>query len=618
MGNWLRRWQRALSKRAREVPIGGVREGRRLPGCYTPHPLATRNPLARTSDQTSPGSFSARRSLRALAGLMAAALALTMPAAGRAAGIRWQEVSTAWGLRFHHHHGGSGQRFMVETVVGGVVLFDYDGDGDLDVFFVDGAALPGYQGETPRARLFRNDQPKDSAGAGPPSFTDVTVAAGLVSDVYGSGAVAGDYDGDGDLDLYVTAFGANRLWRNRGDGSFEDVSVVAGVADPRWSTGAVFSDFDGDGRLDLYVANYVDFTIASHRFCGDRERGIQAYCHPEQYQGVNDVLYRNLGDGRFADITAAAGLGGADHAGLGVVAADFDDDGRPDIYVANDAESNFLFRNLGVGTDGQLTFEDVSLLSGTSHSDRGRAEGGMGVEAGDVDGDGRLDVVVTNFEIETNVVYRNLGGEMFTDFRYISGLAEASLRMVAFGVALADLDVDGDLDLAIANGHILDNAQKFADYSHYKQPNQVFENLGGGHFRVVPKSGLERVGASRGLAAGDLDQDGDLDLVIVESNDWATVWENRAEPGTGWLEVDLAQGPGRDGFALGTRLELIAGKHRQVREVHSGGSYLSQHALSAHFGAPWSLPLVLRVRWPDGSRTELKGLSAGQRVYLRR
>jgi hypothetical protein len=540
-------------------------------------------------------------------------LLLAMPWAVRAESIALREVSERWGLAFRHHHGGSGKRYMVETVVGGVVILDYDQDGDLDVYFIDGASLPGYEGEQPGSKLYRNDQ----GANGEPHFVDVTVRAGLVWDGYGCGGVVGDYDSDGDLDLYVTAFGANRLWRNRGDGTFEDVTARAGVGDPRWSAGAAFSDVDGDGDLDLYVAGYVDFTIETHKSCGDESRGIRAYCHPEHYRGVGDRLFLNRGGGSFRDGTEASGLAPGGQPGLGVVVADFDDDGRPDIYVANDAKPNFFFRNQGVGEDGQVTFEDLSLLSGASHSGRGKAEGGMGVAAGDADGDGRLDIVVTNFELEVNAFYRNTGDGLFTDYRFIAGLGEPSFRMLAFGVALAELDNDGDLDLVVANGHILDNANEIAEHSQYAQPNQVFRNTGKGRFELVAVPGFARARVSRGLATGDLDRDGDLDLVITNSNDAATVWENRIEKGS-WLQVDLVPRPGRDAGAVGARIALESGGKRQIREVQSGGSYLSQHALTAHFGLPQRAEFALEVRWQDGGRTRVLGLADNHRIRLRR
>ncbi len=539
------------------------------------------------------------------------------PATAASPVLAFREVSADWGLVFRHHHGGSGERYMVETVVGGVVLFDYDGDGDPDVFFVDGGALPGYRAESageggaPRSRLFRNE--------GGRRFVDVTERAGIAAGGYGCGAAAGDVDGDGDLDLYVTAFGPNRLLENRGDGTFADVTERAGVGDPSWSASAVFADFDRDGDLDLYVANYVDFTIATHKFCGDEETGLQGYCHPNAYEGLPDRYFRNRGDGTFEDATAAAGLSGATEAGLGVAAGDLDGDGWTDLYVANDADPNFLFRNRGDGT-----FEDVSLVSGTAYSETGRPEGGMGVDFGDVDGDGLDDVVVTNFEFEPNALYRNAGRGLFADARYPAGLAETSLAKLAFGVDLADFDHDGDLDLAIANGHILDNAAEFNPASRYEQPNQIYRNLGNGRFEEAAGTGLDLVRASRGLATGDLDGDGDPDLVIVDSNDLAEVWENLggAESGS-WLQVALA-GRSRETrgnrFGVGARVAVEAGGRRQSAEARTSSSYLSQNDLTLHFGLGPSAETGrvdrLEVTWPGGRRVRYLELPPRRRIAL--
>jgi hypothetical protein len=540
--------------------------------------------------------------------LVAAFLSLAATAAapaGPPGTIRLREMAAAWGIDFRHHHGGSGQRFMVETVVGGVVVFDFDGDGDEDLFFVDGGRLPGYTGEEPGSRLFRND--------GPGRFADVTARAGVAVSSYGCGAVAADYDGDGDLDLYVTAFGPNRLLASNGDGTFSDVTEAAGVGDPAWSTAAAFADTDLDGDLDLYVANYVDFSLERHKLCGDPARGLRGYCHPGAYEGVPDRFYRNTGDGTFVDATREAGLQAPGQAGLGVAFADIDRDGWPDLYVANDADPNFLFRNRGDGT-----FEDISMLSGTAYDDAGKAEGSMGVDFGDVDGDGHLDLVVANFEFETNALYRNLGGGAFTDGRFQAGIAEPTLLDLAFGVVLADLDQDGDLDLVVVNGHILDNAAEFDPASRYAQENRVFENLGDGRFREARDHGLDSVRVSRGLASGDLDGDGDLDLVIVNSNDRAEIYENLAAPAQGGrLQVDLRRRSGNT-FGVGSRLELATGELRQVREVHTGASYLSHSSLTAPFGLGGAAGAVdaLTVRFPGGCSRRYLELPANRRLTL--
>ena len=531
--------------------------------------------------------------------ILALALLLASPLGAQPA-IRFRDAAAAWGLEHRHRHGGSGERYMVETMVGGVVVFDYDGDGDPDVFFVDGGVLPGYEGEAPASRLYRNDGGR---------FVDVTAGSGIVVSDYGSGAVAGDVDGDFDLDLYVTAFGRNQLFSNDGDGTFTDVTAEAGVGETLWSTGAAFADVEGDGDLDLYVANYVDFTLDNHRFCGIRSEGIRSYCHPDAYDALPDRFYRNRGGGAFDDATAAAGLAGARGKGLGVIFGDLTNDGAPDLYVANDMTPNFVFLNRGGA------FEDVSLLSGATHSGEGRPEAGMGVEMPDYDGDGLFDLYVTNFELETNALYRNAGEGLFSDVRFPSGVAEPSLLRLAFGVAFADFDLDGDQDFVVANGHINDNAEEIGSETPYEQPNQVFER-DGKRFREVPDAGLDAVGSSRGLALGDFDLDGDQDVVIVNSNDRTEVYENTTPPKGGWLAVDLVAGTGNR-FAVGARLELALEHGVARREVRTGSSYLSQNEMRVHFGTGTLGGAVrLSVRWPDGRRWEIVDLPAGRRLSL--
>ncbi len=540
--------------------------------------------------------------------LVVACLATAEPA------IRLREVSAAWGVEFQHHHGGSGRYYMVETMVGGVVVFDYDGDGDPDLFFVDGGSLPGYEGEPARSRLWRND--------GPARFVEVTREAGVVSPDYGCGAVAGDVDADGDLDLYITAFGRNRLLINRGDGTFTDRSSAAGVDDGRWSMPASFADHDRDGDLDLYVVNYVQVHLDHHRTCGDAALGITDYCNPELFEPLTDRYYRNRGDGSFEDATAAAGLSAPPAAGLGVVSADLDGDGWIDLYVGNDLAPNFFFRNRGDGT-----FEDMSLLSGTAYSDRGRPEASMGIDAGDYDGDGDLDLVVANFDLETNALYRNTAQGLFLDGRFSAGLAQPSLQQLGFGILFADLDQDGWLDLLVANGHIAENAARLRQGSGYEQPNQLFKNRSAGRFQLLSDSGFDagEPRVSRALASGDLDGDGDLDIVVVNSNQRATIFENITATSGGWLRVKLRSARGEP-FAVGARVELslqsppAGSPSRLVREVRAGSSFLSHSEMTLHFGlgelgADQRLG-SLRVAWPSGKVQRIEGLPAGRRVVL--
>jgi hypothetical protein len=491
---------------------------------------------------------------------------------------------------------------MIETMGSGVVIWDYDADGDEDVLFMDSGPLPGYQGEPPRTVLYRND------GAG--RFADVTARSGIAPSSYGMGATAGDVDGDGDLDLYTTAFGATQLVLNRGDGTFEDATARSGAGYTSWSTSAAFADVDRDGDLDLYATDYVDFSFEDNPPCGVKERGLRSYCHPDVYDGLPDRFFRNRGDGTFEDATARAGFASATGKGLGVVWSDLDEDGWPDLYVANDMTPNFLFRNRGDGT-----FEEIAMAAGVALSDLGKPEAGMGVDAGDLDGNGFADLMVTHLDLQSNAVYSNQGSNVFLEGRYVSRLAEPSIYKVGFGIAFADFDQDADLDVVVANGHIIHNVDLFGTGTTYKQRNQLFENLGRGQYREVLASGLDAVRSSRGLAAGDLDGDGDLDLAVNNSNDLAEVYENVSAAGS-WLAVDLHAASGNR-HGIGARLELETAGRRQEREVRTASSYLSQNALTAHFGlgaAPRAGRLT--VRWPDGKLQLFEDLPAGRRLAV--
>ncbi|HKI00661.1 MAG TPA: CRTAC1 family protein [Thermoanaerobaculia bacterium] len=541
----------------------------------------------------------------------ASVLLLLLVPSLNAEGIKFREVSKEWGIDFHHHHGGSGKRYMVETMVGGVVMFDFDDDGDEDLFFVDGGVLPSYTGPPPRSRLFRND--------GGHKFTDWTDRSGIKIASYGAGGSAGDVDNDGDLDLFVTAFaGPDQLFRNNGDGTFTDVTAKAGVGDTLWSSSSAFADVDNDGDLDLYMVSYVDHSVANHKLCGDAKRKLEGYCHPDEYNPLPGRFYRNRGDGTFEDATQSAGFGGAVGPGLGVVFGDIDNDGWQDVFIANDNKPNFLFHNKKDGT-----FEDVSLISGAGIGGHGRPEAGMGVDMADYDGNGLLDIVVTNYELETNGLYKNLGDVAFVDSRSPAGIAEPSLMFLAFGVDFADLDQDGDPDLVIANGHTNDNAALFLEGSQFAQRNQVFENLGNGKFREDKATGMDVVRVSRGLATGDLDGDGDLDVAIIDSNDPCEVYENVSASGASgnWLQVKIAA-PAGNRFGIGARLEVEAGGKRQVDDVRTASSFLSQNALAVHFGLGKNAKVDrLTVRRPGrpnrpGSVQVFNGLPANRTLMI--
>lgn len=546
------------------------------------------------------------RAVQARYMLAAIGIVLFLSAGPAPSEIRFQETASAWGLDFRHHSGGSGKRYYPETDGSGVVVLDYDFDGDPDVLFVDSAPLPGYEGAPTGSVLYRND------GSG--RFVDVTGSSGLHQiHGYGMGGSAADYDNDGDLDLYVTHFRANQLFRNRGDGTFVDATDAAGVGDDLWSMSSAFADLDRDGDLDLYVTNYIDYPIDNPTLCFNEMLGVGAFCHPELFEPLPDRLYVNRGDGTFVDGTIGAGLAGRVGKAMGVVVTDLDNDDWLDLYVANDTTPNSLFRNLGDGT-----FEDASLLSGTAFGDTGLAEAGMGVAAADVDEDGWIDLYVTNFALETNALYRNLGSGVFVDARTPFGVAQPSLVLLGFGTVFADFDFDADIDLAIANGHILDNVELMEEREDltYRQPNQVMENLGGGKFKEVEGSGLGTPAVSRGLATADLDRDGDIDLLITNSNDVAEVYENRTGDAGNWLAVELGETSG-GAAAYGSRLVLTTPGRRQSRDVFSSDSYLSRSEPIPRFGlGSHDGPSDLAIRWADGRRSRFLELPVGRRYRV--
>jgi hypothetical protein len=503
-------------------------------------------------------------------------------------------------VAFRHHHCGTGRFYLVETMGSGVVVFDYDADGDQDLFLVDSGRLPECE-EEPRSVLYRNDGGR---------FVDATARAGIAVRHYGMGAVAGDVDGDRLPDLYVTAFGPNQLFLNRGDGSFREADGAAGAGDPLWGTSASLADTDGDGDLDLYVTNYVDWGLDNNPACGSPVRGLVSYCHPEVFAPLPDRFFRNRGDGVFDDATLEAGFEQAIGNGLGVVFADIEGDGDQDLYVANDMTPNFLFQNQGDGT-----FVDVALLAGTALSDRGQPEAGMGVDIGDLGGDGLPEIIVTHLDQQTNALYSATAGGAFVDRRFASRLAEPSLTRVGFGVAFADFDTDADLDIVVANGHIVPDVELWGRGTTYRQQNQLFANDGAGAFVEVTDAGLDVVRSSRGLATGDLDGDGDVDVAITNSNEEAEVYRNDSRATGAWIQVDLVGGPG--GIGVGSQVALEAGGVRQRREVRTASSYLSQNATTLHFGLG-AAPAAdaLELRWADGGVQTLRRPLAGKRLRV--
>jgi hypothetical protein len=528
------------------------------------------------------------RIARAAALLLVAALPI--PARQDPSVMRFVEAASRSGLEFIHQNGATDQKYLPETMGGGVLVFDYDGDGWQDIFFVNSGSMtdPGIAAASPH-HLYRNDRDGTFSRAS---------ADRIATFGYGMGACSADIDNDGLADLFVTGVGANRLYRNAGEGRFDDITASAGVLSAVWSSSCAFGDFDNDGHTDLYVANYLDFSPDNNKYCGEPGAGVRIYCDPNVYNGEPDTLFHNNGDGTFSDISADAGVDRADGKGLGVVIADLDDDGWADIYVANDMTPNFLFRNRGNGT-----FEELGLLAGVSVGGDGRPLSGMGTDAADLDGDGLAELFVTNMDRETHSLYRNLGGGFFSEVTFESGIGTATLPYVGWGAVFADFDNDTDLDLAIANGAVLDNVAYFRDNTSYPQRNLLLENLGRGRFVDVsalagPGFSIEKV--SRGLAAADLDNDGDVDLVVGNNGQAPDLLWNQSDTPNNAIRIrTVGRVSNRDG--IGARLSVSAGGTIQVRTVKAGSSYLGHNDLGVHFGLGRELTADrLEVAWPSG------------------
>jgi hypothetical protein len=525
--------------------------------------------------------------------------------------IRFSDRAAAAGLSFRTTYGRPGKStYILETTGPGAAFLDYDGDGRLDVYLVNGTTLETPAGTAPRSALFRN--------RGDGTFEDVTVRTGAGRAGWGQGATAADYDGDGWPDLYLTFFGESVLLRNQGDGTFRDVTARAGLGAPGWSTGAAWGDYDRDGDLDLYVAQYVDLDLARAPRPGSQPNcfyaGAPVMCGPRGLPGARDRLFRNDGDGRFTDVTERAGIDGERLRGLGVVFADFDDDLWPDVLVANDAHPNLLYRN---NRDG--TFTDTAFAAGVAFDEDGRERAGMGVDAGDYDGDGRPDIVITNFQGEPNALYRNLGQGLFAEETWASGIGEPTVPYLGWGTGFADFDNDGRLDLFFANGHVYPEVDERRLDERYAQRALVFRNAGNGRFVELGLSAGPEVSApraARAAAFGDYDDDGRVDVLVSTVNDRPLLLRNESEGAGHWLSVRLrGRRSNRDG--VGARIALEAGGARQVREVRAGNSYLSQGDARAHFGlGPAAAAATIEVRWPSGVVDRLASVPADRTIVI--
>lgn len=536
----------------------------------------------------------------------------------------FKEASEQVGLKFQHYNGMTGKFYLPEITGSGAALFDFDNDGDLDVFFVQGNALepgtkpadtlfPWRSAEPPRGRLFRNDLTVGRNGR--LSFTDITQQSGITASGYGMGAAVGDINNDGLPDLYLSNLGSNQMYLNQGGGKFVDVTKESGTDDQRWSTSASFLDYDRDGWLDLMIVNYADFSVGNSPNCYAATTA-RDYCTPRVFRAPGNRLFHNKGKGVFEDVTVAAGVDKEFGHGLGVVAADFNDDGWIDIYVANDGDHNQLWINQKNGG-----FINDALLAGAAVNRNGQAEAGMGVDAGDFDGNGTEDIFVTHLMDETNTLYVNLGKSLFEDRTRETGVAMPGRRFTGFGTLFFDYDNDGWLDLFVANGavQLLPDLVRKKDPFPLGQPDQLFRNSGKGSFVEVNEAGPEfqLLEVGRGVAAGDVDNDGDTDLLVTNNNGPARLFLNQLGNQNHWLGLRLVGQTGRD--MLGAKVEIVISKNKVLRRrVRSDGSYLSGNDPRVLVGLGQVTRVEsVRVRWPEGTVEEFSGLSSDKYTTLK-
>ena len=519
--------------------------------------------------------------------------------------VTFTDVTSEIGLDFKHTDGRSGRFYFLEELGSGAAFFDYDNDNDLDIYFVNGSDLPGYNSaKKPINQLYQND------GRG--KFTDVTLQAGVGDLGYGVGCCVGDYNNDDYLDLYVTNYGNNVLYKNRGDGTFVDVTDQANVGDSRWGSSCAFADYDNDGDLDLYVTNYVQFDFEKHKTC--RFNDVETYCQPQDFQGQSDLLYQNNGNGTFTNVTREAGVYNSRGRGLGVVWGDYDNDRDPDLYIANDTNDNYLYQNNGHGK-----FTNVAFYAGVALGENGEMGSGMGTDFGDFNNDGFLDLIVTNFQDEVAILYKNEGNGFFSDITYISGIGEKTLSTLGWGTAFFDYDNDGDKDLFIANGHVCDNINQIYPEKTYPQTNQLFENLGNEVCREMTAfagDSLRRKAPSRGAAFGDYDNDGDIDILVTNSNSKAQLLRNDGGNRKNWIKIQIVGETG-DQSGIGTRVEVTCKSLVQIAEVKSGSSYLCQNDLTLHFGLDdHKVVDKITATFLNGSVCETKPVPVNQTIRI--
>jgi len=534
--------------------------------------------------------------------------------------VSFVNVARESGLNVKTVFGGEHKnKYLLETTGCGVAFYDYDNDGWLDIFLVNGSRLEGFPaGQAPSSHLFKNN--RDG------TFTDVTAQAGLLHSGWGQGVCIGDYDNDGYEDLFVTYFGKNVLYHNNGNGTFTDVTEKAGVGGngKRWNTGCAFLDYDRDGHLDLFVANYIDLNLATAPVPESGPclyKGVMVACGPPGLNGGKNILYRNNGNGTFTDVTEQAGILDANGTyGLGVLTADFDNDGWPDIYVANDSTASALYQNKKNGK-----FVDIAMEAGCALSADGKPQAGMGISAADYDLDGNLDIVKTNFAGDTPSLYHNIGGATFEDATFAAGLGRHT-QFLGWGCGFFDMDNDGWPDILICNGHVYPEVEQLKTEAGYPQQKLLYKNQRNGHFDDVSLQagpGITVPVASRGCAFGDFDNDGDVDVVVNTVNDYPQLLRCDSASGHNWIKVRTI-GTKSNRSGIGARLRCVThppdepNPHQQIDEVRSGGSYISQNDLRVHFGLGKAAKVdVLEIRWPSGQVDTLKDVKPNQLIYVR-
>jgi len=537
---------------------------------------------------------------------------LLLAAAPSVQDAQFSDATRAAGISFAHKNSATSSKYLLETMGGGVALLDYDNDGRLDVFLTNGAKIDDSmpEGKQPDKsepafwnRLYR--QMPDG------TFVDVTEKAhltGMPQNRYGMGVAIGDYDNDGFADIYVTGYGANTLYRNNTDGTFSDVTSRAGVAAGGWSASAGFLDYDNDGKLDLFVTRYVQWSFDNNRYCGEKKPGLRSYCHPDNYEGMTDLLYHNNGDGTFSDVSAKAGIARSVGKGLGVSFADYDSDGFIDIYVANDSVQSFLFHNNGDGT-----FAEVGLLAGVGFNEDGKTFAGMGVDFADYDNDGRPDIVVTDLSNERYMLFRQNADGSFRDVTNSTGVGGATLSFSGWSTRFFDYDGDGWKDLFVAQGHVMDTIEKTAPNLKYLQPPLLLRNESGRFVRVNAGSVFQQEWAGRGAAFGDLDNDGDVDIVLSNVGQNAVVLRNDGGNRNNWLQIrTVGTRSNRDG--IGCRVKVVSpSSPTQHFMVSPTVGYLSasDKRLTVGLGRD-TLATLVEIRWPSGAVQKFENVKAGQ------